>query len=159
MKRIFKIAIATCIFQIAAMAVYSQTLSVSDLIRLTVLSHQEAAQFISTQKHFKIIKPIVKNGVTLSQFSNEAYLLSELVIKGEFRDKNNVVHPSLNYDFKPPMYVNTIVSQLKAMGYTLTTRQSDATKQVWVFDNGRYLVSIHAYAEAVLPANVEIHKK
>jgi hypothetical protein len=159
MKKLIKSFVLACVLQAFGIVGYGQSVTVADLIRLTVLSHQEAAQFISTQRHFKVSKPVVKNGVTISQFSNEAYLLSELIIKGELRDKNNKVHPSINYDFKPPMYVNSIVSQLKALGYTLISKQSDAIKQVWVFDNGRYLVTIHAYGEPILPANVEIHGK
>jgi hypothetical protein len=143
----------------ACVAAQSQSLTVADLIRLTVLSQQEAAQFISTQKHFKVLKPLVKNGITMSQFSKEGYLQSELVLKSEFQDQKGSVHPSVNYDFKPPMYVNGIIAQLKALGFTMTSKQSDATKQVWLFDNGRYAVSIHAFGEAVLPANVEIHSK
>jgi hypothetical protein len=159
MKRIIKAAIVVCVFQMTIMAAHSQTLSVADLIRLTVLSHQEATQFISTQKHFKVLKPAIKNGITISQFSKDGYMQSELVLKSEFQDQKGLVHPSINYDFKPPMYVNGIISQLKVLGFNMTSKQSDATKQVWVFDNGRYVVSIHAFGESVLPANVEIHSK
>jgi hypothetical protein len=159
MKDTIRIIIATCFFQMLCLAANSQSLSVADLIRLSALSHQEATQFISTQKHFKVLNPLVKNDITISQFSKEGYMQSELVLKSEFRDQKGLIHPSINYDFKPPMYVNGIISQLKVLGFTLASKQSDATKQVWLFENSRFAVSIHAFGEAMLPANVELHGK
>jgi hypothetical protein len=159
MKNTIRTIIITCVFQIACLAAHSQSLTVADLIRLSALSHPEATQFISTQKHFKVLKPLVKNDITISQFSKEGNMQSELVLKSEFRDQKGLIHPSINYDFKPPMYVNSIISQLKTLGFTLTSKQSDATKQVWLFENSRFAVSIHAFGEAALPANVEMHMK
>ncbi|MBW4888887.1 hypothetical protein KXQ82_04145 [Mucilaginibacter sp. HMF5004] len=159
MNKLFKTLALTCTLPLLCFTAKSQTVSVADLIRLTVLSHKEAAQFISTQRHFKVLKPVVTNGITISQYSKEGDFNSELIVKNEFQDKKGIMRPSINYDFKPAMYVNTIISQLKALGFTLTSKQSDAMKQVWIYDNGRYLVSIHAFGEALLPANVEIHGK
>ena len=159
MNKTISIIMITFAFQMTCLAAHGQSLTVADLIRLSVLSQQEATQFISSAKHFKVLKPLVNNGITISQYSKEGVMQSELVLKSEFQDPKGSVHSSLNYDFKPPMYVNGIISQLKTLGFTLLSKQSDTNKQVWVFDNGRYAVSIHAFGEALLPANVEIHSK
>jgi len=154
LKYFICVTILLCCFNPAK----SQSLTVKDIIQVTNLSHEQATQYLVSAKHFKLISSATAYGQTISQYSKENGNIMEFVSKAELKDGNKMV-PSVHYDVTPAAYAQIIVSQLKQSGFKLKTKQGDNSKQISLYANDKYTVSINVFASNKLPASIEIHSK
>lgn len=138
----------------------AQSITIMDLEKLTGLTHKEATVYLTAEKHFNSLTPIVIYNRTISQFKRtDGESISELVVKNEWQDTDRTVHATISYEVKPRGYADTLVLQLEQASYHLTSKQADQNKMVWLFENDKYMISIYKFSSEKLPASVQIHTK
>jgi len=157
---IMKVIFIGFLFLCSVLSVNAQSLNVDDLIKLTSMNYEQANMYLIREKHYTALPIINAKGTTVAQFSkNGLNGITELVIKSEWQDEQNVAHPFVHYDVRPKSYINIIIGQLKSALFSIISKESDKNKNVWLYENGRYMMSIYTFAEKKLPASIEIHLK
>jgi hypothetical protein len=137
---------------------YCQCLTLSEMLNISKLSHDQANQYLTTEKHFTLLSSIAVYSQKISQFKKETAGTYQLIVKSQWKDRDRIF-PSVHYDIKPSSNVDAIISELDQLGFKLISKEDDSRKHVRLYDNGSFTLIIYTFNEKKLPASVEIHGK
>lgn len=137
---------------------YSQSLTVKELTYIAGLSHPQAIQYLTTEKHFKLSSSKTIYNQTISQFVKDTLGMGEAVIKHQWEDNKRII-PSVHYEAKPRSYIEAILKELQHSNFKLSTKQDDSRKHYLLYENDSFSVIIYIFEDKKLPASIEVHGK
>jgi hypothetical protein len=149
----------TALFVFFIVGAKSQNIGVVELIKLANISHNEAAVFLTTEKYFKLLSSTKIYGEYISQYCRSDSKSKETIIKNQWRDTDKIARGIIHYEFKPELYVNSIIKELRELKFKIVSKIDDNHKKVWLYDNGLYTISIYTFKNRQLPTSVELHVK
>jgi hypothetical protein len=137
---------------------YTQSVTVEDLIKLSVYSHSYTTKYLTGEKQFKFIPIKTKYNIVVSQYGKGEGKSNELIVKTQWVYHNREI-PSIDYEFKDVAYLEPFLKQVQQFGFKLASEEKDANKHVRLYDNGAYTLSVYTYTEKKLPVSTELHGK
>jgi hypothetical protein len=142
-----------------SVSVHAQSLTLYDLINLSNLSNDQAYSFFTAGKTFKRLYEQDVNGLSLIHYQTKnPTKIEEVVIGDGVRSGNGTLLRKVNYGTSHIDYVLKMIGQAKGAGLDVNFQGSDATKNIYLFDNFLYTVHIYIATDNSL-ATVEIQQK
>jgi len=132
----------------------AQTLTISDLIKLTNDSFSEANQYLTNEQKYKCTSTKTIYGQTISQFIRN----DEFIIKNQWKDENRTI-PGLHYSFKSKAVEDSLIREIKDLSFKLKEDYKDNNKHVLLYENDQYTISIYTFIYKKSSVELEIHGK
>ena len=159
MKSIKKYLYGAVLLLTVSLNAKSQSIHVTDLIRLAKASHADATNYITTKLHFSLVSSGNVNGMVMSKYAKSDGKLVESVIKMQSSDADKNVHGIIDYSIKPKTAAEAIIKELEKAKFKASRKIHDKTKDDRLYENAECTVSVYVFADKRFPAAIELRIK
>jgi len=138
---------------------FSQTVHVTDLLKLAKASHPDATKYMTTNLHFSLVTSGNVNGQVVTKYAKSDGKQVESIIKTQSPAADKSLHGVIDYSVKPKTAAAGIIKELEKAKFKAVRKIHDKYKDDRLYENAECTVSVYTFADKNFPAAIELRIK